>query len=150
RLDDPLSSLDLQPLTVVKKTTTIKDAVGLMMKNKVGCVLVTESGKLVGILTERDLIRRVMGRGLDHSAETTGSHMTGHPEYLRMEDSVAHALNHMYDRGYRHVPIVDEDKKPEGFVSMRDIVYHLAAFYEKDILNLPPRPVRKASAREGG
>ena len=98
-LDDPLSALELQPLSVVEKGTTIKQAVELMKKNEVGCVLVTENGKLVGILTERDLIRRVMGHGLDHSVETTGSHMTRNPEYLRLEDSVAHALNHMYDRG---------------------------------------------------
>ncbi len=149
-LDDPLSALELQPLTLVNRGTPIKDVVALMMKHHVGCVLVEDNGRLAGILTERDLIRRVMGRGLDHSKATAGEHMTANPEFLRMDDSIAHALNHMYDRGYRHVPIVGDKRKPEGFVSMRDIVNHLAAFYQKEILNLPPRPVREASEREGG
>lgn len=149
-LDDPLSSLDLQPLTLVNRATSIKEVVALMIKNHVGCVLVEDNGRLVGILTERDLIRRVMGKGLDHSKATVGEHMTGDPEFLQMDDSVAHALNHMYDRGYRHVPIVNEKQQPKGFVSMRDIVNHLALFYQKEILNLPHRPVREASEREGG
>jgi CBS domain-containing protein len=56
----------------------------------------------------------------------------------------------MFEHGYRHVPVVDEGKKPVAFVSIRDIVNHLAAFYQKEILNLPPRPVRKGDSREGG
>ena len=76
--------------------------------------------------------------------------MTPKPDTLRMDDSIAHALNHMYDRGYRHIPIVDSNRKAIGFVSIRDIVNHLATFYRKQILNVPPKPVRSVSDREGG
>ncbi|MEE9463958.1 MAG: CBS domain-containing protein [Candidatus Neomarinimicrobiota bacterium] len=149
-LEDPLSSLELQPLSLANRGTSIKEVVALMIRNHVGCVLVEDGGRLAGILTERDLIRRVMGKGLDHSRATAGEHMTADPEFLHMDDSVAHALNHLYDRGYRHVPVVNEKHQPLAFISMRDIVNHLAAFYRKEILNLPPRPVREASEREGG
>ena len=47
-------------------------------------------------------------------------------------------------------PIVDQGKKALGFVSIRDIVNHLATFYRKEILNVPPKPVRSVSDREGG
>ena len=76
--------------------------------------------------------------------------MTPNPDTLRPEDSLAHALNHMYVRGYRHVPIVDASKKPVGFVSIRDVVNHLSVFFQKEILNVPPKPVRSMADREGG
>ncbi len=149
-LDDPISTLDLQPLSLVQVSSTIHEVLDLMKKNKVGCLLVEKDERLVGIFTERDVIRRVAGKGLDYAKATVGEHMTRGPDTLRMEDSIAHALNHMYDRGYRHVPIVASKHKPVGFVSMRDIVNHLAAYYRKEILNVPPRPVRKGTQREGG
>jgi len=149
-LDDPISTLDLQPLVVVSPSATINEALALLRSNNVGCLLVEEDNRLKGIFTERDLIRRVAGRGLHYDKETVGKYMTHDPETLRMEDPIAFALNHMYDRGYRHVPIVDRKKKLVGFVSIRDIVNHLAAYYQQEILNLPPKPVRRTTKREGG
>ncbi|UCD37005.1 MAG: CBS domain-containing protein [Fidelibacterota bacterium] len=149
-LDDPISSLDLQPLCVVEPTTTMQEAIQLLDKNNVGCLLVKEGESLVGIFTERDLIRRVVGKGYNHAETTVGEHMTPDPDTLMMDDPIAFALNRMYEHGYRHVPIIDEAKNPVGFVSIRDLVNHLANFYHKEILNLPPRPVRKGDHREGG
>ena len=149
-LDDSISTLSLQPLTVVKPSTTLREAIQLMDKNNVGCLLIEEGGRLVGIFTERDVIRRVVGKGFDHGKTTVGEHMTGDPDTLRTEDPIAFALNRMFEQGYRHIPVVDASHKPAAFVSIRDIVNHLAAYYQKEILNLPPRPVRRIDHREGG
>ena len=149
-LDDPLSSLKLQHLELVKPTTTIKEAIDLLSRYNIGCLLVEEEGRLVGVLTERDIIRRVVGKGLNHAEVTVAEYMTKNPDTLRREDPIAFALNRMYERGYRHVPLVDSVGRATGFVSIRDIVNHLAAYYQKEILNLPPRPVRTAHPREGG
>ncbi|MFC1619321.1 cyclic nucleotide-binding/CBS domain-containing protein [Candidatus Neomarinimicrobiota bacterium] len=149
-LDDPIGSLDLQPLIVVAPSMNLADAIILMDENNVGCLLVEEHRQLVGIFTERDVIRRVVGKGYDHTVITIGEHMTREPDTILMDDPIAFALNFMFEHGYRHVPVVDEGKKPVAFVSIRDIVNHLAAFYQKEILNLPPRPVRKGDSREGG
>ena len=149
-LDDPISTLVLQPLAIVHPSSTMEEALKLLVENNVGCLLVEEGGHLVGIFTERDMIRRVVGKGLDYRKATIGEYMTPKPDSLRMGDRIAHALNHMYDRGYRHVPIVDSHKKPVAFVSIRDIVNHLATFYAKEILNVPPSPTRKVAHREGG
>ncbi|UCH09690.1 MAG: CBS domain-containing protein [Fidelibacterota bacterium] len=149
-LDDPISSLDLQPLCVVEPQTTMQEAIASLDRNNVGCLLVREGDRLVGIFTERDIIRRVAGKGLDHEKITVGEHMTPDPDTLQMDDPIAFALNRMVEHGYRHVPIVDDQKRPLGFVSIRDIVNHLATYYKKEIMNLPPRPVRKGDHREGG
>ena len=149
-LDDPISSLSLQSLTVATPATTLNEAIKLMDTNNVGCLLIEDGGHLVGIFTERDVIRRVVGKGFDHAETTVGEHMTVEPDTLRMEDPIAFALNRMFEQGYRHIPIVDAQSRPSGFVSIRDIVNHLAAYYQKEILNLPPRPVRKIDQREGG
>lgn len=149
-LDDPIRSLDLQPLVVVNPSTTLSEAVSLLDHHNVGCLLVEHNGVLEGIFTERDVIRRVVGKGYDHSNITIGDYMTREPDTLQSDDPIAFALNFMFEHGYRHVPIVDEGKKPVAFISIRDIVNHLAAYYQKEILNLPPRPVRKGDSREGG
>ena len=149
-LDDPLSSLKMQSLALVHPDTPMTDALDVLNQRNAGCLLVEEGGKLVGIFTERDVIRRVVNRSLDYTKATVGEFMTPNPDTLRMDDHIAHALNHMYDRGYRHVPIVDANRKPVGFVSIRDIVNHLAVFFRKEILNVPPKPVRSMSDREGG
>lgn len=149
-LDDPIGSLDLQPLVVVNPSTTLLEAVQLLDEHNIGCLLVEQNGVLQGIFTERDVIRRVVGKGYDHGTITVGEHMTPEPDTLQMDDPIAFALNFMFEHGYRHVPIVDEGNKPVAFVSIRDIVNHLAVYYQKEILNLPPRPVRKGDFREGG
>lgn len=149
-LDDPISSLELQPLTVAAPDTTLVEAVKLMETNRVGCILVVEDEKLIGILTERDIIRKATGRGLHFSDLSIGDYMTHNPTCLRMDDPIAFALNRIYDRGYRHIPIVNDQGKALAFISSRDIINHLAAYYQSEILNLPPQPVRDVADREGG
>ena len=150
-LDDPIGSLELQPLTVAKTTTTVNEALAMMAENDVGCALVTdEDGKLVGIFTERDLIRRACGKCPTLDKIKLDKVMTSDPTSLQSEDTLAFALNRMCEQGYRHVPIVDQDEKPSAFVSMRDIVHHLGCFYRKEVWNLPPEPVHRMRRREAG
>lgn len=149
-LDDPISVLQLQELSLVHPDTVMNTALDILNEKNIGCLLVEENDQLVGIFTERDVLRRVVNRGLDYTKALVGEYMTPKPDTLRMGDSVAHALNHMYDRGYRHIPIIDKNNKALGFISIRDIVNHLATFYRKEILNVPPKPVRTMSDREGG
>ena len=86
-------------------------------------VLITGyDGKLVGIFTERDVLYRVAGliRELEHI--TVESLMTGRPTALKADAAIQYALHLMRFHGFRHVPLVDEDDRPVGFVSFRDIV----------------------------
>lgn len=150
QLDDPISSLALQSLTVTRTSTSLREGHTMMVKNHVGCLLIVEDEKLVGILTERDIISRFVGKGLVMEDVTVDQFMTANPNTLHMDDPIAFALNRMYDRGYRHVPVLDDEKKPIGFVSSRDIINHIGKSLEKEVLNLPPLPRRDGGERFGG
>lgn len=150
QLDDPISSLALQSLTVARTSTSLREGHTMMVKNHVGCLLIVEDEKLVGILTERDIISRFVGKGLVMEEVTVDQFMTANPNTLHMDDPIAFALNRMYDRGYRHVPVLDDEKKPIGFVSSRDIINHIGKSLEKEVLNLPPLPRRDGGERFGG
>lgn len=150
-LQDPLSSLDCPQPVVVSSGTTIEDAVKRVQSRSLGCVLVVEDGELSGILTERDILQKITGKGLNFTREIVDDYMTPNPEYLKMQDPVAYALNKMTVGGFRHVPIVDDEKQPVGMVSLVDIVSHIANYFGDEILNLPAKPQRKALSRpEGG
>ena len=66
--------------------------------------------------------------------------MTPSPETLRPKDSVAYALNKMSVGRIRHVPLVDDDGRPAGMISVRDIVDFLVEVFPEEILNLPSEP----------
>ncbi len=77
--------------------------------------------------------------------------MTPSPEYLKMEDAVAYALNKMVVSGFRHVPVVDDNNSSVGVVSLVDIIQQVANSLGDEILNLPPIPQREGfSQPEGG
>ena len=75
--------------------------------------------------------------------------MTHDPEILHHDDSIAFALNKMTDGGFRHVPIVHSKSKDFFVISMQDIINSIGDYYFDEILNLPPKPLRSTSQREG-
>ncbi|MEE8335133.1 MAG: CBS domain-containing protein [Candidatus Neomarinimicrobiota bacterium] len=150
-LNDPLSVLDLNPPVIVPEGTTIFDAVKRIQNRAVGCVLIVKNSALAGILTERDILLKITGRGLDFHKAIVDNFMTPNPEYLKMIDPIAYAFNKMTVGGFRHIPIVEEGKKPIGLVSLVDIVRHISNYFSDEIINLPPKPQRKSlPSREGG
>lgn len=132
--------------------TKVADAINHFIQKDVGCVLVVEKGtnKLIGIFTERDVIRKLINKGYDFSKETINKYMTKNPDALFLSDPITYALNRMSAGGYRHIPLVDENHCPVGFLSVRDIVEHLADYYSNEVLNLPPSPHAKQRSQEGG
>lgn len=150
-IEDPIASLDLIPPIVIPKGTTLQKAIGLLQEKSVGCLLVEENGKLVGILTERDILLKITGRGLNLGKERVEDYYTPSPEYLKMEDPLAFALNKMTVGGFRHIPIINDEKEPVGLVSLVDIVHHISDYFSDAVLNLPPHPQRKGfPTPEGG
>src|SRR5262245_19403496 len=125
-LEDPLSQLNAPPPLTLPLTGTVADAVAVMKRRRYGSVLVVaESGKLAGILTERDVVRKVSGRGAALDGICLEEVMTANPQTLHEDDTIAQALNCMAVGGYRHVPIV-RDERPVGFVSIRGILQYIA------------------------
>jgi CBS domain-containing protein len=136
----PISTIEVPEPVMVGPGSPICEAVEAMQKGKFGAVLVAEGGKLVGIFTERDVIAKIAGKGLDWKKVPVKDYMTPRPESLPMNANLAFALNMMTIGGYRHVPIVDGQNCPVGIVSMKDVVRYICGFFEKEVANLPPRP----------
>jgi CBS domain-containing protein len=109
---------DQEPLTAPAKMT-VGEAARLMKQSKFGAVMVVESGKLVGIFTERDALFRVVAEGLNAQVIRLGDVMTRDPQTIRPDKPFVDALHLMHVSGFRHVPVV-EDGRPIGMVSARD------------------------------
>jgi len=146
----PVGALEPRAPLVVEPLTSVLEAVALMQEHSVGCVLVVRSGKLKGIFTERDVLRSVVGRAIEPAKTPVRKLMTPNPEYLRLTDSIAYALNKMSLGGYRHVPIVNKAMAPVGVISVRDIINYFVRFFPQSVLNLPTLPRGNyARSREG-
>ncbi len=139
-LKRPVGSLEFTEPVIVEPQTTALEAINLMRDAKVGCVLVVRGKKLKGIFTERDVLMRIVGKGVDAAKEPVRKAMTSNPEVLRATDSIAYALNLMSVGGYRHVPLIDNSFAPVGAVSMKDVVNYLVSYFPKSVMNLPTLP----------
>jgi CBS domain-containing protein len=82
----PVGVLEPKTPIVVGPQTPILEAVALMQKERVGCVLVTRASKLKGIFTERDVLTAVVGKAVDPLKTPVRKLMTPNPEYLRITD----------------------------------------------------------------
>ncbi len=100
---------------------TVHEAACVMTRANCGSVLIIDvGGPLLGIVTERDLMTRVLAKALDPSATTVAQVMTRNPRCVPPQMKVADAVLIMIERGFRHLPIVDQHEKILGVFSVRD------------------------------
>ena len=106
-------------LVRVEPDATLEDAAMRMFERRVGSALVLDGSRLVGIVTERDVLRVVAERRL--AGTTVSDCMTHHPETVGSDDTIEQAAMLMLHGGFRHLPVV-EGEDVVGIVSMRDLV----------------------------
>ncbi len=122
-----------QNLCVLSKQDTAREAAKQMAEKDIAAIVVTDDGgELLGIVTERDLTRRVIAGNRDADKVTVGEIMTANPDTLAPRDSALDALELMRTRKYRHLPVVD-DGRIVGMVSIRDLYAAVKTALEKDI-----------------
>jgi CBS domain-containing protein len=137
--DDTLAVLSPPEPVCVRESVVVQEAVNAMVaRHQAGVLVVDADGRLIGIFTERDVLLRVVGRGLDATRTAIGSVMTKNPHALPIDDRVAHALHCMSVAGYRTVPIVDPAKRPVGVVTATDVMRWLTGLFPEAVMNLPP------------
>ena len=126
-LSHPVSELMTgADLLVCAPEDTVLKVVEIFRKEKKGCVLVYKSKKLVGILSNRDLLLRVAGKYDDFSKVKVSDVMTSNPGFVRPEDPMAFAVNKMAVGGYRHVPVIREDGTPVSILLIKDVLRYLS------------------------
>jgi CBS domain-containing protein len=103
----------------VPPDATLPAAAAEMSARRVGAVLVLEEGRLVGILTERDILRAVAESRVEGS--TVADLMTRHPETIEPSESTDTAATLMIHGGFRHLPVMDAEEVI-GIVSIRDLM----------------------------
>jgi CBS domain-containing protein len=119
--------------------TTVQEAITQMAeKRRAAVVVVDAGGRLVGIFTERDLLRRVAVPGRDPRTTPVGEVMTPDPEALAPDALIAYAINRLHNASYRTIPLVDAQHRPIGIMTVNDIVQWLAELFPEAILNAPP------------
>jgi CBS domain-containing protein len=124
-----------QTLTFAEETTSVREAVRMMVDNDVSAVMICDRTGLRGIFTERDLARKVVAAGLDPDGVTLAAVMTQNPDTLHPGDSPRRAIEKMRSRGYRHLPVVD-GTKVVGMVSVRDLYSAALGEMEEDLREL--------------
>ncbi len=109
-----------QVLSIDPSSSALNAAV-LMNQYKVGSLLVMSSGSVMGIITERDLLQRVLAEQRDPAATTVEAVMTTELLCCHPETSIEEARAVMKDRRIRHLPVVDEEGQLQGMISIGDL-----------------------------
>jgi CBS domain-containing protein len=124
-LSDRLSQfLGRKPLCV-SPTMPVREVLRLLVDNRVGCVVIVEGGKAVGIFTERDALLKIGEKASELGDRPIADYMTAPVQTLPPTAKIAFAVHQMDLGGYRHLPIADADGAPLGIISVRDILNYL-------------------------
>lgn len=100
---------------------TVHEAACVMTRANCGSVLIIDAAStMVGIVTERDLMTRVLAKALDPQTTKVSAVMTPHPQCIPPDTKVADAVLIMIERGFRHLPVVGEGGHIHGVFSVRD------------------------------
>jgi CBS domain-containing protein len=117
-----LSICDPNPATISVEGT-VAEAIRMMLKWRVGAVAVLDSERRVaGIFTERDVLRRLALSGRDPEKTRVSDLMTTPVEMAIKQTTEAEALETMIERHYRHLPVVDDDGRLLGMLSIRHVL----------------------------
>jgi CBS domain-containing protein len=148
--ENKIEDMGLKMPLSVAPTATLAEVLTLMQTKNIGCVLVCDKKKVVGIFTERDVLFRVLGKLLKWESVPVSHVMTPDPLCLRKSDMVAYVMNNMHVRNFRHIPIVNDKHEAVGVISIKDIMSYILDHCPEHVMNLTGEPFRGVSGADGG
>jgi CBS domain-containing protein len=132
---------------VVAPDVSLGQALATMRERRGDALLICDGDRLVGILTERDVLLRVLGHDVDLERPVS-EHMTADPHSLPADTTMIEAMRAMEEGGYRNVPLMEGDRVI-GVLRQHDLLEYIAEAFPQEILNLPPRPHQLMEEPEG-
>ncbi len=144
-----VAHLDLSGYCQAAGDVTVKDVLNKMYESRQNVCLIIEENKLVGIFTDRDVLRKVVAFPETWN-KPVSQFMTTNPITVKPETSAADALWLMDDHHFRNLPVVSDAGEIIGTMTHLAVIEFLAARYPIEILNRPPRPDQFPSHAEGG
>jgi len=118
-------SMSLRHVLSVAPNASVFDAACVMTRANFGSILVIDSSNVLqGIVTERDMMTRVLAKALDPKTTAVSVIMTRNPHCIPPETKVTEAILLMMERGFRNLPIVGQGNKIMGVFSSRDAMPH--------------------------
>ncbi|MEM2550161.1 MAG: CBS domain-containing protein, partial [Nitrososphaerota archaeon] len=112
---------------MIDSERTIREAAIMMDRMNVGCLLVTRDNKIIGIVTERDLVRRVLATGIDHTTIKVSEIMSYPVIAIEPDSSLIDAVKLMASYGFRRLPVIEKGGKLIGIVTINELAEALAA-----------------------
>ncbi|HUU47139.1 MAG TPA: CBS domain-containing protein [Acidobacteriota bacterium] len=124
-----------QPLHNLPSTATVLDAAKMLVEHNIGALPILEGDRLVGVFSERDLLRRVIAEGRDAAQTKITEVMTTDLVTADIKDDDSICLMKMTEQGCRHLPVVDGDRLV-AFLSARDLMKAQVEGMEMEIKTL--------------
>ncbi len=141
--------LDLTQFTRVESGTTVGETINKMRSENRNCALVTQGNELVGIFTDRDVLRKVVSVP-EAWEKPVDELMTTSPFTVTEEDEAETAIMLMNARRFRNVPVVDAEGNIAGNLTHYGLIKYFADQFPESLYNLPPEPGKIDSDRVGG
>jgi CBS domain-containing protein len=146
---DPIRSLGLPAPISIGIDASIGQALEAVQKNRQGYVLIVEDGRPRGIMSEREVLMKIVARDVKYD-ENVLEFVSRIPVTLTDKETIARAIKLMIAEGVESVPIVDGAGKATGVLRTLDVIQFLAEAFPEQLLNLPPRPDQTLAKPEGG
>lgn len=132
-LNDILREKEREELFTIEQEASVFEAVQTMNERSIGALIVTHQGRMAGIFTERDVLRRIVGRQLDPASVRVADAMTARVICCNPATTIEEARELMKERRVRHLPILDAEGDVVGMVSIGDLNAHLTTHQEVTI-----------------
>jgi CBS domain-containing protein len=142
-----VGELTLTQVPTLNPSDTVEQAASAMRAVSHGCALVSDAGKLVGIITERDLLKLLVAPEQQQAA--VGKVMTGAPRTVSAKAQLFDAVRLMDQGGYRRLPVVDDHQRPVGIVDVKTVIAYLVEQMPSTVYNQAASALLSVREREG-
>jgi len=126
-----ISDIMTKKVVTVPKEKGLKDIINIMSNSRISSVIVTDNGRVAGIVTERDLIRKCLMKSPNQGKQTIEEVMTRDPMTVNSHTDLSEASQMMRDKNFRHLPVVDNEKLV-GLVTQTDVVKETHNIHSKN------------------